>query len=99
MLYQIGNLKLLISVVYRQIFQKIDVIVQTQELYRKKAVSLKDFFQVSENPVRKGKVYKTKVVTQNSATECYHKFYVRSCNDLGMLVLAVLFLLLTKVIL
>ena len=54
------------------------------------------FFQPNRNPVRKRKVCKTKVVIQNSSIKCYHEFHVRS---LGMLILAALFLLLTKVIL
>ena len=48
----------------------------------KKTVSLKDFFQESRNPVRKRKVYKTKVVIQNSAIKCYQEFYVSSHKDL-----------------
>ena len=35
-------------------------------------------FQASRNPVRKRKVYKTKVARQNSAIKCYHEFHVRS---------------------
>ena len=36
-----------------QISQKIDVIAQKWELFRKKTVLLKDFFQASRNPVIK----------------------------------------------
>ena len=60
---------------------------------------MKDFFQASPNQVRKRKVYKTKVVIQNSATKCYHEFHLRSHKDLEMLILMAPFLLLTKVIL
>ena len=49
----------------------------------KKTVSLKDVFQASQYPVRKGKVYEVKVVTQNSAIKCYHEFHVRSHKNFG----------------
>ena len=42
-LYQIENLKLKISLVYRNIHQKTNVIVQKWELFKKKTISLKDF--------------------------------------------------------
>ena len=57
------------------------------------------FFHAIRNPVRKRKVYKTKVVIQNSAIKCYHEFHVRSHKDLETLILEAPFLLLTKVIL
>ena len=66
----------------------------------KKTVSMKYFFfQVSQNPLRKRKVYKTKVVIQNSAVKCYYEFHVRSQKNLDILILVALFLLLKKVIL
>ena len=40
------------------------------------------FFQTSGNPVRKRKVYKVKVVIQNSVIKGYHEFHVKSQNDL-----------------
>ena len=59
------------------------------------------FFQESQNPVRKRKGCKTKLVIQNSAIKFCHEFHVRSHKDLEMLILAApfLFLLLTKVVL
>ena len=74
-------------------------------LLRKNASSLEKkndftegfFFQVSRNPVRKRKVYKTKVVKENSAIKYYHEFHVRSDKGSGMLILGTYFLLLTKV--
>ena len=65
----------------------------------RKTVSLKNIFQACQNPVRKRKVYKTKVMIQNSAIKCYHEFHVRSHKDLETLILEAPFLLLTKVIL
>ena len=59
-------------------------------------VSLKNFFQSSQNPVRKRRVYKTKVVIQNSPIKFYYEFHVRLHKDLEMLLLAAPFLFLTK---
>ena len=57
------------------------------------------FFQVSGNPLRKRKLYKMKVVIQNSALRGYQEFYVKLQKDLAMLMLAVPIVLLIRVIL
>ena len=49
-------------------------------LEKRKQFHWRIFFQRSWNKVYK-KVYKTKVVIQNSAIKCYHEFHVRSHND------------------
>ena len=72
---------------------------KSESSLEKKAVSVKEFFQAIPNPIRKRKVYKTKVVIENSATKCYHEFHLRSHKDLEMLILVAPFFLETKVIL
>ena len=72
---------------------------KSESSLEKKAVSVKEYFQAIRNPVRKRKVYKTKVVMENSATKCYHEFHLRSHKDLEMLILVAPFFLQTKVIL
>ena len=57
------------------------------------------FFQASGNSVRKWKLYKMKVVIQNSAIKGCHEFDVRSQKGLEMPTLATPTLSLTRVIL
>ena len=64
--------------------------------FRTKIVSATDFFEASGNPVRKRKVYKMKVMIQNSAIKCYHEFHVLLHKDLEILTLTTPFLLLTR---
>ena len=89
-----------ISLIYREFRQKADVIAQKCEFFREKIDFTEEvFFQVSQNPVRERKVYKTKVMKENSAIKYYREFHVRSDKGSGMLILGTSFLLLTKVIL
>ena len=54
------------------------------------------FFQASQNPLGKTKVYQANVVIQNSPTKCYYEFCLRLHKDLEMLILVASFLLLKK---
>ena len=67
---------------YWSVDQKIDVIAQKRDLFRKTKLYWRIFFQASQNLVGKRKVCHTKVLKQNSAIKCYHEFHARSHKDL-----------------
>ena len=58
--------------------RKLILLRKNESSLEKKQLYWRLSFQASRNPVRKRKVYKTKVARQNSAIKCYHEFHVRS---------------------
>ena len=58
--------------------RKIMLLSKSESSLEKKQFHLSIFSQTSRKPIRKRKVYKTKVVIQNSAIKCHHEFHVRS---------------------
>ena len=80
-------------------YRKLMLLRKSESSLEQKLVSLNDIFQASRNPVRKRKIYKEKIVIQNSAPKCYHELHLRSGKYLEILILAAPFLLLTKIIL
>ena len=99
MLLPTGLKKLWIYQVLPFILRKLILLRKNENSSEKETVILKVFFSSRSKSDKKRKVFKTEVVIQSLAINCYHKFHLSSHKDLEMLILAAPFSLQTKIIL